>query len=133
MKQHHYFVLVLQLIHPYDNIMLVKIHEWGIFSDRIMIILNSISYSRVIGLGGLGHMAVKFGVAMGANVTVISTSENKRDDATKLGVKAFLVSKDAEQLKAAENSFDFLIDTVSAPHDVVAMINLLAFQGVYCM
>ncbi|CAF4611154.1 unnamed protein product [Rotaria sp. Silwood1] len=87
----------------------------------------------VIGLGGLGHMAVKFGVAMGAHVTVISTSESKRDDATKLGAKAFLVSKDAEQLKGAENSFDFIIDTVSAQHDVAAMINLLAFQGVYCM
>ncbi|CAF2572741.1 unnamed protein product [Rotaria sp. Silwood2] len=87
----------------------------------------------VIGLGGLGHMAVKFGVAMGADVTVISTSESKLDNATKLGAKAFLVSKDAEQLKGAENSFNFIIDTVSAPHDVVSMINLLSFQGVYCM
>jgi uncharacterized zinc-type alcohol dehydrogenase-like protein len=78
-------------------------------------------------------MAVKFGAAMGAHVTVISTSESKRDDAAKLGAKAFVVSKDEQQLKAAENSFDFIIDTVSAAHDVVPMINLLAFQGVYCM
>ena len=98
-----------------------------------MIILNSISYSRVVGLGGLGHVAVKIGAAMGAHVTVISTSESKRDDAAKLGAKAFLVSKDAEQLKAAQNSLDFIIDTVSAPHDAGAMIDLLAFQGVYCV
>ena len=78
-------------------------------------------------------MAVKFGAAMGAHVTVISTSESKRDDAAKLGAKAFLVSKDEEQLKLAANSFNFIIDTVSAEHDVVSMINLLAFEGVYCM
>ncbi|CAF4517850.1 unnamed protein product, partial [Rotaria sp. Silwood2] len=55
------------------------------------------------------------------------------DNATKLGAKVFLVSKDAEQLKGVENSFHFIIDTVSAPHDVVSMINLLSFQGVYCI
>ncbi|CAF4607184.1 unnamed protein product [Rotaria sp. Silwood1] len=94
---------------------------------------HNVGKNTYMGVIGLGHMAVKFGVAMGAHVTVISTSESKRDDATKLGAKAFLVSKDAEQLKEAENSFDFIIDTVSAQHDVAAMINLLAFQGVYCM
>ncbi|CAF4642573.1 unnamed protein product, partial [Rotaria magnacalcarata] len=57
----------------------------------------------VIGLGGLGHMAVKFGVAMGAHVTVISTSESKRDDAIKLGAKSFVVSKDEEQLKSVKD------------------------------
>ena len=98
-----------------------------------MIYSNFTLSPRVIGLGGLGHMGVKFGVAMGAHVTVISTSESKRDDALKLGAKAFIVSKDPEQLKAAANSFEFIIDTVSAEHDVMAMINLLAFQGVYCM
>ncbi len=98
-----------------------------------MIRLNYLSSSSVIGLGGLGHMAVKFGAAMGAHVTVISTSESKRDDAAKLGAKGFIVSKDEEQLKAAANSFNFIIDTVSAQHDVVSMINLLAFEGVYCM
>jgi hypothetical protein len=133
MQQHHYSVLVSQYIHHYDIIMLAKIHAWGIYFIRLMAYWNSTSCSRVIGLGGLGHMGVKIGVAMGAHVTVISTSESKRDDATKLGAKAFIVSKDEEQLKAAQNSFDFIIDTVSAEHDVVAMINLLAFQGVYCM
>ena len=88
---------------------------------------------RVVGLGGLGHMAVKFGAAMGAHVTVISTSESKRGDATKLGAKAFIVSKEANQLQSAKDSFDFIIDTVSAPHDVAAMIDLLKFQGVFCL
>jgi len=88
---------------------------------------------RVVGLGGLGHVAVKIGAAMDAHVTVISTSESKRDDAAKLGAKAFLVSKDAEQMKAAQNSFDFIIDTVSAPHDASALIDLLTFEGVYCL
>ncbi|CAF1567998.1 unnamed protein product, partial [Rotaria sordida] len=60
----------------------------------------------------LGHMAVKFGVAMGAHVTVISTSESKYDDVIKFYAKAFLVSKDVEQLKGVENSFNFIIYTV---------------------
>lgn len=87
----------------------------------------------VVGLGGLGHMAVKFGAAMGAHVTVISTSESKRDDAIKLGAKAFLVSKDKKQLEAAKDSFDFIIDTVAAAHDVAAMVDLLDFEGTICM
>ena len=78
-------------------------------------------------------MVVKFGAAMGAHVTVISTSESKRKDAEKLGAKAFLVSKDEEQLKAAQNSFDIIIDTVSAPHDIVSMLSLIKFHGVFCM
>ena len=76
-------------------------------------------------------MAVKFGVAMGAQVTVISTSESKREDALKLGAVAFLVSKDEAQLKSATGSFTFLLDTVSATHNVASMINLLDLEGVY--
>ncbi|CAF3724184.1 unnamed protein product [Adineta steineri] len=86
----------------------------------------------IVGLGGLGHIAVKLGAAMGAHVTVISTSESKRDDAMKLGAKTFLVSKDDEQMKTAMNSLDLIIDTVSAAHDVGPLINLLKFEGVYC-
>jgi alcohol dehydrogenase (NADP+) len=78
-------------------------------------------------------MAVKFGAAMDAHVTVISTSVSKRDDAMKLGAKAFVVSKDAEQLKPLKGSLDFIIDTVSAPHDILGMIELLDVEGVYCM
>jgi uncharacterized zinc-type alcohol dehydrogenase-like protein len=78
-------------------------------------------------------VAVKLGAAMGAHVTVISTSESKRDDAAKLGAKGFLASKDKEQMAAAKNSFDFIIDTVSAAHDVGSVIDLLTFEGVYCL
>ncbi|CAF0806009.1 unnamed protein product [Adineta steineri] len=86
----------------------------------------------IVGLGGLGHIAIKFGAAMGAHVTVISTSESKREDAMKLGAKKFLVSKDKEQMKAAKDSLDFIIDTVAANHDVRDLIDLLVFEGVYC-
>ncbi|UYQ95638.1 NAD(P)-dependent alcohol dehydrogenase [Chitinophaga horti] len=85
----------------------------------------------VLGLGGLGHMAVKFGVAFGAEVTVLSTSENKREDAKKLGAHNFIVTKDQEQFKSAVNSFDFIIDTVSAPHDIPAYMSLLKTNGTH--
>ncbi len=68
----------------------------------------------VVGLGGLGHMAVKFGAAFGAEVTVFSTSPEKEADARKLGAHNFVVSKDPEQMKAKAGYFDFIIDSVSA-------------------
>ncbi|HUQ97443.1 MAG TPA: NAD(P)-dependent alcohol dehydrogenase, partial [Chitinophagaceae bacterium] len=71
----------------------------------------------VLGLGGLGHMAVKFGVAFGAEVTMLSTSPSKEADAKRLGAHHFALTKDPEQVKSLRNKFDFIIDTVSAPHD----------------
>ncbi len=68
----------------------------------------------VVGLGGLGHMAVKFGHAMGAHVTVLSHSPGKRDDALALGADDFLVTKDKAVFKDNAGRFDFIIDTVSA-------------------
>ncbi|KMQ68778.1 hydroxyacid dehydrogenase [Chryseobacterium sp. FH2] len=85
----------------------------------------------VIGLGGLGHMAVKFGVALGAEVTVFSTSPNKEEDAKKLGAHHFVVSKDEEQMKAVFHSFDFILDTVSVNHDINPLIAVLRTNGVY--
>lgn len=84
----------------------------------------------VVGLGGLGHMGVKLGAALGAEVTVLSTSENKREDAKKLGAHDFLVTRDEKQFKAASTRFDFLLDTVSAPHDLAAYAGLLRTDGV---
>jgi uncharacterized zinc-type alcohol dehydrogenase-like protein len=84
----------------------------------------------VLGLGGLGHMGVKFGVALGAEVTVLSTSPSKEADAKKLGAHHFVVTTDAEQVKAAKNSFDFILDTVSAPHDFNMYLGLLRTNGV---
>lgn len=84
----------------------------------------------VLGLGGLGHMAVKFGVAFGAEVTMLSTSPQKEADARRLGAHKFALTKDAEQVKALHNYFDFIIDTVSAPHDYNMYLNMLRTDGV---
>lgn len=83
----------------------------------------------IVGLGGLGHMGVKFAVAMGADVTVFSTSPSKEEDAKKLGAHHFVVSKDAEQMKANASQFDFILDTVSAPHDLNAYLQCLKYNG----
>lgn len=83
----------------------------------------------VLGLGGLGHMAVKFGVAFGAEVTVLSTSPKKEEDARKLGAHHFVVTTDPEQVKAARGTFDFILDTVSAPHDFNMYLSLLRTDG----
>lgn len=83
----------------------------------------------IVGLGGLGHMAVKLAASMGANVTVLSTSPGKENDAKELGAHNFVVTKDPEQLKKVTNSFDFIIDTVSAPHDYNLYLSLLKRDG----
>jgi len=84
----------------------------------------------VLGLGGLGHMGVKFGVAFGAEVTVLSTSPKKEADAKALGAHHFVVTTDPKQVKAARGSFDFILDTVSAPHDFNMYLGLLRTDGV---
>lgn len=83
----------------------------------------------IIGLGGLGHMAVKFAHAFGAHTVMITTSERKREDAKKLGADEVLISRDLEAMKAHAGSFDFLLNTVSAPHDLVPYLNLLKLDG----
>ena len=85
----------------------------------------------VLGLGGLGHMAVKFGVAFGAEVTVLSTSASKEEAAKALGAHHFVVTKDAAQVTAVKNSFDFILDTVSAEHDMNMYVSLLKTNGVH--
>jgi uncharacterized zinc-type alcohol dehydrogenase-like protein len=76
-------------------------------------------------------MAVKFGVAFGAEVTVLSTSPEKEADAKKLGAHHFVVTKNESQLAAASGSFDFILDTVSAPHDINLYLSLLRRDGVH--
>ena len=83
----------------------------------------------VMGLGGLGHMAVKFAVALGAEVTVLSTSASKEADAKALGAHKFVVTSDKAQLKAVGNYFDFIINTVSAQLDLASYVNLLRRDG----
>ena len=79
----------------------------------------------IVGLGGLGHMGVKFAHAMGAHVVMITTSPKKGEDAKKLGADEVLLSKDAKAMEAAQNSFDFLLNTIPVGHDVDPYIALL--------
>jgi uncharacterized zinc-type alcohol dehydrogenase-like protein len=83
----------------------------------------------VVGLGGLGHMAVKIAAAMGAHVVLFTTSPGKKEDAKRLGAKEAVVSKNEAEMKAQANSFDFIIDTVSADHDINSYIPLLKRDG----
>ncbi|MFC6190196.1 zinc-binding dehydrogenase [Dyadobacter subterraneus] len=78
-------------------------------------------------------MAVKFGVALGAEVTILSTSPKKEADAKKLGAHHFIVTSDAREVEKAKNSFDFIIDTVSAEHDFDFYISLLRLNGVHIL
>ncbi|XP_071916503.1 8-hydroxygeraniol dehydrogenase-like isoform X1 [Coffea arabica] len=88
----------------------------------------------IVGLGGLGHLAVKFAKAFGAKVTVISTSASKRQEAiTKLGADAFLVSSNPEQMQAAASTMDGILDTVSANHPIVHLINLVKPLGKFIL
>ncbi len=83
----------------------------------------------VVGLGGLGHMAVKFAHALGAHVVVFTTSPDKRDDALRLGADEVVLSRDGNAMKAHTGSFDFILDAVSADHDINAYIQLLRRDG----
>lgn len=83
----------------------------------------------VIGLGGLGHMGVKFSHALGAHTVVFTTSKNKVADARRLGADEVVLSTDAQAMLAHAGTFDLLLDTVSADHDINAYLNLLTSDG----
>ena len=83
----------------------------------------------VVGLGGLGHMAVKLAHAFGAHVVVFTTSPNKKEDALRLGADEVVVSRNADEMQKHVESFDFILDAVSADHDINAYINLLRRDG----
>jgi len=83
----------------------------------------------VVGLGGLGHMGVKFAKAFGAKVLVFTTSPGKKEDALRLGADAVIISTDAEQMKLHAGSFDFILNTISADHDINAYIQMLGLDG----
>lgn len=98
------------------------IKKWGIGKGHKV---------AVLGLGGLGHMAVKFAVALGAEVTLLSRSESKKQDALRLGAQNFCNTKEPDQVKPLKRYFDFIIDTVSAPHDYDWYMALLKDNGVH--
>ena len=83
----------------------------------------------VVGLGGLGHMGVKFSHALGAHTVVFTTSSGKKDDALRLGADEVVLSRDANEMAKHAGSFDFILDAVAAEHDINAYIQLLARDG----
>lgn len=83
----------------------------------------------VVGLGGLGHMGVKLAHALGAHVVVFTTSPNKKEDALRLGADEVVISKNADEMEKHTSSFDFILDAVSADHDINAYLNLLRRDG----
>jgi uncharacterized zinc-type alcohol dehydrogenase-like protein len=83
----------------------------------------------VVGLGGLGHMAVKIAAAMGAEVTLFSSSDRKREDAKRLGAHEYVVSSEKAQMRKQSGRLDFIIDTVSADHDITGLLMALRLDG----
>ncbi|HMJ64899.1 MAG TPA: NAD(P)-dependent alcohol dehydrogenase [Candidatus Binatia bacterium] len=94
--------------------------HWGVTTDKKV---------GVVGLGGLGHMGAKFAHAFGAHVVVFTTSPNKKEDALRLGADEVVVSRNANEMQKHVGSFDFILDAVSAEHDINAYISLLARDG----
>ncbi len=86
----------------------------------------------VVGLGGLGHMGVKFAHAFGAHVVLFTTSPSKVEDGKKLGADEVVISKNEDEMKKHTASFDFVLDTVSGQHDINAYLNLLKLDGTLC-
>jgi uncharacterized zinc-type alcohol dehydrogenase-like protein len=86
----------------------------------------------VVGLGGLGHLGLKFAHSFGAHTVQFTTSESKKEDALRLGADEVILSNNADQMAAHKGSFDFILDTVSAPHDLNAYLQLLRLNGTMC-
>jgi uncharacterized zinc-type alcohol dehydrogenase-like protein len=96
------------------------LHHWGVGPGKKV---------GIVGLGGLGHMGVKFAHALGAHTVVFTTSPNKKEDALRLGADEVVVSKNADEMKKHAFSFDFILDCVSADHDINAYLQLLKRDG----
>src|SRR5580658_1282219 len=96
------------------------LHHWGVTTGKKV---------GIVGLGGLGHMGVKFAHALGAHVVLFITSRSKKEDAHRLGADEVVVSRNANELAKHAGSFDFILDAVSADHDINAYLNLLRRDG----
>jgi len=99
-------------------------HHWGVTKGKKV---------GIVGLGGLGHMGVKFAHALGAHVVLFTTSPNKKEDALRLGADEVVVSRNADEMAKHAFSFDFILDAVSADHDINAYLNLLRRDGHLCL
>ncbi len=95
-------------------------HHWGVGAGKKV---------GIVGLGGLGHMGVKFAHALGAHVVVFTTTPNKSEDALRLGADEVVVSRNADEVQKHADSFDFILDAVSADHDIDAYLQLLRRDG----
>src|SRR6201991_2715218 len=96
------------------------LHHWGVTKGKKV---------GIVGLGGLGHMGLKFAHALGAHVVLFTTSPGKTEDAKRLGADEVVISKDAKQMQAHRNSFDFILNTVAASHNLDAYLELLKVNG----
>ncbi len=96
------------------------IHRWGDLTGKKV---------GIVGLGGLGHMGVKFARAFGAHVAVFTTSPHKKEDAIRLGAHEVIISSNAEEMGAHAGTFNFILDTIAADHDINAYINMLGRDG----
>jgi alcohol dehydrogenase (NADP+) len=99
-------------------------HHWGVTKGKKV---------GIVGLGGLGHMGVKFAHALGAHVVLFTTSPNKKQDALRLGADEVVVSRNADEMAKHAFSLDFILDAVSADHDINAYLNLLRRDGHLCL
>jgi alcohol dehydrogenase (NADP+) len=100
------------------------LHHWGVTTGKKV---------GIVGLGGLGHMGLKFAHALGAHVVLFTTSPNKKDDALRLGADEVVISRDANAMAKQAGSFDFILDAVSAEHDINALLGLLRRDGNLCL
>ncbi len=100
------------------------LHHWGVTKGKKV---------GIVGLGGLGHMGLKFAHALGAHVVLFTTSPNKKDDALRLGADEVVISRDANEMAKQAGSFDFILDAVSAEHDINALLGLLRRDGNLCL
>ncbi len=96
------------------------LHHWGVTKGKKV---------GIVGLGGLGHMGVKFAHALGAHTVLFTTSPNKKDDALRLGADEVVISKNADEMAKHAASFDFILDCVSADHDINALLGMLRRDG----
>jgi len=99
-------------------------HHWGVTKGKKV---------GIVGLGGLGHMGVKFAHALGAHTVLFTTSPNKVEDALRLGADEVVLSRDANQMAQHAGSFDFILDAVSADHDINGLLGLLRHDGNLCL
>ena len=124
---------VLQIRHPQEQLAAVAPLLCAGITTYSPLRHWNVGPGKKVGIGGLGHMGLKLAHAMGAQVVAFTTSESKREEAHKLGADEVVISKDPAQMKAHAGSFDFILDTVAASHNLDAFTSLLKRDGTLCL